>query len=256
VPVNTGVPVISGTPTPGNRLTCSTGTWTNGPTAFAYQFKRGGKSIKGATGTKYTVQIPDEAQKLSCQVIASNAHGAGAPANSAAVLVALKNTTRCPKPTGKLSGGSVGVLKLGMSKHQARRKLKRFNVTHNAFDNFCLFAGWGIRAGYPSTKLVLALPKRERRHVHGVILLLTANPFYAFDKTTPGARLTKSLSRRLHLGKVFHIGANNWYIAPGQKADGVFKVRKGVVQEVGVADKRLLSGRQAQRRFLNSFSST
>jgi hypothetical protein len=36
----------------------------------------------------------------------------------------------------------------------------------------------------------------------------------------------------------------------------VLKVRNGVVQEVGVADKRLLSGRKAQQRFLNSFSGT
>jgi hypothetical protein len=172
------------------------------------------------------------------------------------VLVALKNTAHCPKPTGKLSGRAVGVLKLGLSKARARRKLKRFGVTHNAFDNFCLFAGWGIRAGYPSSKLLRGLPKRQRQHVSGAILLLTANPFYAFEKTRPGAKLTKSLSRRLHLGKVFHVGANDWYIAPARKADGVLKVRKRVVQEVGVADKRLLNGRKAQQRFLKSFSAT
>jgi hypothetical protein len=256
VPVNTALPLIAGTPTPGNLLSCSTGSWSNGPTAFAYTWQRNGRTITGATGSRYTVRIPDEAQKLSCQVTASNLRGAGAPASSAAVLVALKNTTRCPKPTGKLSGGSVGVLKLGMSKRQARHKLKRFGVTHNAFDNFCLFAGWGIRAGYPSTKLLRSLPGRERKHVQGVVLLLTANPFYAFDKTRPGAKLTGSLSRHLHLGRVFHIGHNDWYIAASKPSDGVLKVRKGVVQEVGLADRRLLSGRKAQRRFLNSFSTT
>jgi hypothetical protein len=256
VPVNTALPLIAGTPTPGNSLSCSTGSWSNGPTAFAYTWQRNGRTITGATGSRYTVRIPDEAQKLSCQVTASNLRGAGAPASSAAVLVALRNTTRCPKPTGKLSGGSVGVLKLGMSKRQARHKLKRFGVTHNAFDNFCLFAGWGIRAGYPSTKLLRSLPGRERKHVQGVVLLLTANPFYAFDKTRPGAKLTGSLSRHLHLGRVFHIGHNDWYIAASKPSDGVLKVRKGVVQEVGLADRRLLSGRKAQRRFLNSFSTT
>ena len=39
-----------------------------------------------------------------------------------------------------------------MTRAKARHKLKRFGVTHNDLDNFCLYAGWGIRAGYPSTQ--------------------------------------------------------------------------------------------------------
>jgi hypothetical protein len=34
----------------------------------------------------------------------------------------------------------------------------------------------------------------------------------------------------------------------------VLKVRRGVIQEIGIANKRLLSGRTAQRRFLTSFT--
>jgi hypothetical protein len=142
-----------------------------------------------------------------------------------------------------------------MPKATARHKLKRFGVTHNAFDNFCLFAGWGMRAGYPSSKLLSSLPRAQRRRASGIILLLTANPHYAYNKTRPGTKLTKSLSKQLHLGKVFHIGSNSWYIAAGKPADGVLKVRNGIVQEVGVAQRRLLSGRGAQRRLLTSLSS-
>jgi hypothetical protein len=150
----------------------------------------------------------------------------------------------------------MGPLKLGMSRTAARKKLKRFGVTHNDFDNFCLYAGWGIRAGYPSSKLLGTLSRRARTQVTGVILLLSANPHYALDKTPPGAELTKQVARRLKLGKPFKIGSNDWYIAAGRPADGVVKVRKGVILEVGVGDKRLLNGRPAQRRFLNSFSNT
>ncbi len=254
-PVNTALPQVSGTPTPGNSLSCSTGTWTNAPAGFAYRWRRNGNAIGRATGPRYTVQIADEAQSLSCVVTASNTHGTGAPATSAGVLVALPGTTRCPKPTGKLSGGSLGPLKLGMSKAKARHKLRRFGVTHNAFDNFCLFAGWGIRAGYPSRKLLSSLSRAQRRRVSPIILLLTANPHYAYRETRPGAKLTKSLSKQLHLGKVLHVGSNSWYISAGKPADGVLKVRNGIVQEVGVAQRQLLSGRGAQRRFLKSFSS-
>ena len=256
VPINAVAPRISGTPEPGHVLSCSSGSWSGSPTSFAYTWRRGGLPIPGATRSTFTVQIADEAQELTCAVTASDASGPGAAAVSAPVLVALPGTTRCVKPSGRLAGGSLGPLKLGMSRTAARKKLKRFGVTHNDFDNFCLFAGWGIRAGYPSSKLLATLSRRLRTHVTGVILLLSANPHYALDKTTPGATLTKQVARRLKLGKLFKIGSNDWYIAAGRSADGVLKVRNGVVQEVGVADKRLLNGRAAQRRFLSSFSNT
>jgi hypothetical protein len=257
VPVDTAAPRISGTPSPGDRLTCSTGAWTNAPTVYARRWKRGGTAIAGATGSTYTVRISDEAATLTCTVTASNAAGAGAPATSAGVVVAVnKATLKCPKPTGKLSGAALGKLKLGMTRKTARKRLKRFGVTHNAFDNFCLYAGWGVRAGYPSRKLLRSLPHKERRRITGIVLLLTANPYYALDRTRPGAMLTKQVTRRLHLGKVFKVGLNDWYIAPGRKAAGVLKVRRRVIQEVGIADARLLHGRKARLRFLKSFSST
>jgi hypothetical protein len=255
VPVDTAAPKISGTPGPGDRLTCSTGAWTNAPTAYAYTWKRGGGAIPGATDSAYTVRISDEATTLTCTVTASNAAGAGTPATSAGVVVAVNRATlKCPRPTGRLSGATLGKLRLGMSKKAARSKLKRFGVTHNAFDNFCLYAGWGIRAGYPSTKLLRSLPGSERKRVTGVILLLTANPYYALDRTRPGATLTKQVTRRLHLGNVFTVGRNDWYIGSGTRAAGVLKVRRHVIQEVGIADARLLHGRKAQLRFLKSFS--
>ena len=163
VPVDTAPPTISGTPGPGDRLTCSTGVWSNAPTAYAYTWKRGGAAIPGATGSTYAVQIPDEATTLTCTVIASNAAGAGAPATSAGVVVAVNQASlKCPKPTGRLSAASLGKLRLGLSKQAARKRLKVFGVTHNAFDNFCLYAGWGIRAGYPSRSCWASLPLNDR----------------------------------------------------------------------------------------------
>ena len=78
-PVNSKAPAISGTPTPGNHLNCSTGTWSNSPTTFTYQWSRAGSPIARATSSVYTVQIADEAGslKLTCTVTASNAAGAG-----------------------------------------------------------------------------------------------------------------------------------------------------------------------------------
>ena len=254
-PVDTALPKASGTATPGNTLSCSEGTWSNSPTGFKYQWERGGRAIAGATERTYVVQISDEAQTLTCRVTASNSLGAGAPAASAGVLVAVKGTLKCPKPTGKLDRSSLGPLKLDMTRAAARGKLKRFGVTHNDFDNFCLYAGWGIRVGYPSSKLLGTLSSGERGKVAGrIVLALTANPFYALDGVRPGAKLTRAVTRKLKLGEDLQIGSNHWYISPGKASNGVLKVRHGVIQEVGIANHQLTSSRTTQQRFLTSFN--
>src|SRR6201995_3384366 len=162
-------------------------------------------------------------------------------------------TLRCPKPTGRLRGLSLGPLKLGFTRARARHTLPRYAVTHNNMDNFCLFGGWGIRAGYPSAKLKQGLRPSLRRRVTGrVILALTANPYYALNGVRPGSRLAAA-RQRLHLGKPFHIGSNHWYLGPGRLSNGLLKVRAGIVQEVGIVDRQLSRRRAAQSRLLSSF---
>lgn len=256
VPANTGPPVISGKPLPGKTLSCSTGTWTNSPTQFGYQWNRQGSALTGATGSTYVVQIADEASSpadtLTCTVTASNAAGAGTPATSAGVLVA-SGSTKCPQPTGSLGGQHVGVLSIGETKARARKRLKRFQVTKNRFDNFCLFAGWGIRAAYPSKALVDSVKPPQRHRLSGrIVIALTANPFYAFKGTRPGMK-ESAVAKRLQLGKPFHIGTNLWYIAPARPSNGVLKVRGGVIQEVGLVNRLLTATRSARKRLLNSF---
>jgi hypothetical protein len=141
-----------------------------------------------------------------------------------------------------------------MTRAHARNVLRRFAVTHNRFDDFCLYAGWGIRAGYPSQKLLSRLSTGQRRRLTGkIVLALTANPFYALHRVTPGVSL-KVAKRKLKLGKVFHVGLNDWYLVTGKSATEVLKVRHNVVQEIGVANRQLTHGRAAQHRFLTSFT--
>ena len=254
-PVNTAAPAVTGTPTPGSKLSCLNGTWLGSPTGFTYQWYRNGSSIAGATGATYTVQIADEASSLKCVVTASNTAGAGTPVSSAARVVALAGTLTCAKPTGKLSGVSLGRISLGTTRTKARRALTRRLSTAGEIDYFCLYGGWGIHAGYPSSKLLRSLPAKKRGGVKGkVVLALTVNPFYALDGARPGMALS-AVAKRLHVGKVFRIGLNRWYIAPGASSEGVLRVRGGIIQEVGIANKALTKGRAAQQRFLTGFNS-
>jgi hypothetical protein len=84
-PVNTAAPAITGTPTVGQTLTASTGTWTGSPApSFAYQWRRNGTDIAGATASTYLLQAADEGATITVRVTATNSQGS-AGATSAGV---------------------------------------------------------------------------------------------------------------------------------------------------------------------------
>ncbi len=90
-PVNTSAPTVTGTPTVGAMLTCSTGVWTNNPSGYTYAWLRSGSPIAGQTGSTYVVQSADAGHTISCQVTASNSGGeytiSGLPSGSYKVEV-------------------------------------------------------------------------------------------------------------------------------------------------------------------------
>jgi len=74
-PVNTVLPVISGSLVVTQTLTVSTGTWLNDPSGFAYQWLRNGVEIPGATSNSYTLQNADIGTIIGVRVTASNLAG-------------------------------------------------------------------------------------------------------------------------------------------------------------------------------------
>lgn len=83
-PVNSAVPTISGTPTVGQSLTSTTGTWTGNPSpTYSRQWLRGSTAISGATAASYTLVAADVGQAISVRVTATNSQGS-AQATSAA----------------------------------------------------------------------------------------------------------------------------------------------------------------------------
>ena len=79
-PVNSTLPVISGTTTIDSLLTSTNGTWTNSPTSYAYQWKRGATNI-GTNANTYTLVVADSTAEITCVVTATNA-GGSTPATS------------------------------------------------------------------------------------------------------------------------------------------------------------------------------
>lgn len=89
-PVNTAIPVVSPTvPETGKAASATTGTWTNEPTSYSYQWKRCNGSglecvnIAGATGATYYPLAADVEKTLKVEVTASNLAGNATAASSA-----------------------------------------------------------------------------------------------------------------------------------------------------------------------------
>jgi hypothetical protein len=98
-PANSVAPTISGTTTFGQVLTTTTGTWSNSPTSYNYQWSRAATSggsyanISGATGSTYTLVAADVGQYLKSTVTAINGSGSAATTSSATAQIAKATPT-------------------------------------------------------------------------------------------------------------------------------------------------------------------
>jgi hypothetical protein len=89
VPFTITDPTISGSAVETATLTASTGTWTNSPTSYTYQWKRNGVNISGATSSTYKLVANDIGTTITVEVKGINSAGtsAGAISNATATVV-------------------------------------------------------------------------------------------------------------------------------------------------------------------------
>jgi len=113
VPVNSIAPVISGTPTIGNVLSSNTGTWTNAPTSYAYQWRRNGADIGSATNSTYLLVFADVGTSITCAVTATNPQGVSAAAISNALTIAGNTATANGTANGTGLAGAQGRAVMG-----------------------------------------------------------------------------------------------------------------------------------------------
>src|SRR5439155_333178 len=101
-PVNTGLPVVSGSAVQGQTLSASTGSWSNSPTGYAYQWRdcdgSGGScvDIAGATSSSYVLVASDVNSTVRVAVTASNAGGSNTASSAQTAVVQPGTSTGNP----------------------------------------------------------------------------------------------------------------------------------------------------------------
>ncbi len=114
-PVNTALPVVSGTARDGQTLSATNGTWTGSPTiTFAYQWQRcdalgaACQPIAGATSSTYPLTPTDVGGTARVVVTATNSAGSAQATSAASAIVVptLPVNTALPAISGTLTEGS------------------------------------------------------------------------------------------------------------------------------------------------------
>lgn len=88
-PVNTVLPVITGTAQVGETLTVSNGTWTGNPNpTYTRRWQADGVNISGATATTYTPVEDDVGKVITAVVTATNSQGNASATSAGTAAVA------------------------------------------------------------------------------------------------------------------------------------------------------------------------
>jgi hypothetical protein len=88
-PTNYALPVVSGTATVGQTLSCTTGGWNGYPApTYAYQWVRGAATNIGTNSPSYTLVDADYNNTVKCTVTATNSAGSASATSAATAAIA------------------------------------------------------------------------------------------------------------------------------------------------------------------------
>jgi hypothetical protein len=159
----------------------------------------------------------------------------------------------CPnEATGVANGTRVGGALLGRRRADVRALVRGVTSIARGLDAACL-PGGVLRIGYPTRTLLRELGSALSRAVDGrAVLLLSTSAQSSVRGLRPGDSEAE-LRRTFRTERLHRIGAARWYMIGAPPRRLVFLVRSGSVRAVGIADKRLTRGRDAQARFLRAW---
>jgi hypothetical protein len=163
LPANTTPPALTGVAVQKQSLSASQGSWTQLPTAFAYQWLRcaanGGncKAIAGGTSASYVVVGADGGHKLEVRVSATNSRGTTkAVSKPTSAAIGMPASLKVPRITGRAQIGRR--LTAGRGSWRGPPKTYRFQwLRCNARGGSC------VRVSR-ATHLKYRLTKRDARH--------------------------------------------------------------------------------------------
>ena len=126
-PANTSRPTIWGIAEQGQTLTETAGEWTSSPTSLSVQWEKcnasgsGCAAIAGATGPTYTLPVSDVGSTIRVQESASNAAGAGSPADSTQTAAVASDVPALVSftPASGITGSSVMIEGTGLANASA-----------------------------------------------------------------------------------------------------------------------------------------
>ncbi|HEY1688084.1 MAG TPA: hypothetical protein VGF95_04395 [Solirubrobacteraceae bacterium] len=104
-PTSLTAPVLSGSPSVGETLSCSEGTWENGPTMLAYAWLRNGAIVVGQSEGSYEVTIADEGASLTCEVVVANEAGLASESSNTLTVPAPESKEETPPPSAPQQPG-------------------------------------------------------------------------------------------------------------------------------------------------------
>jgi adhesin/invasin len=121
VPSIAAPPSVSGDAASGQTMSESHGSWTNGPTSYAYQWQdcdgagNSCSAIAGATSQTYTLAAGDVGHTIRVQESASNTGGTSSPAESAATGVVQPVSAPPSKPSNSAAPAISGTARAGLT---------------------------------------------------------------------------------------------------------------------------------------------
>jgi len=141
-----------------------------------------------------------------------------------------------------------------MTRKQVRHAYTHSSTRGKDYEDFFCLSPDGVRVGYASPALLKTLPPNERKRYEGrVVWASTSNTYYEVHGIRRGTTLAQA-HKHLKLTGPFHIGQNDWYLAPNGTSTAVLKVRHDTIEEIGIANRSLTHTHKEQTTFLKSFS--
>ena len=149
----------------------------------------------------------------------------------------------CGLPNGSLSGRRVGAARLGVLRRTNRRAFPSFRRSRRSIDRFCIVGRRGAReSAIRCAACCGGSSSRTRRRVRGrAVLALTSSRVYSARGVRAGS--CARLMRRRHRApaSASGSGATSGTSSARRRATLLFKVRRGRVRELGLAERRLTS---------------